>query len=80
MAATSTPGQLILILTMLKMHGHALTRFFSDRRANVCLYGQHVSAVPHGHERASEWVAIDRTLNFYQTASPKKLDRAGPDT
>jgi hypothetical protein len=45
----------------------------------IRLLPQHVLAVTHGHERAAEWMAVDRASNLHETSSAKKRNRFRPN-
>src|SRR6266545_3409620 len=64
---------------LLEKNGHALSRLLADHLADLGLDRQLVPAVPEGHERTLERVAVDGAADLHQTSRAEVLDRLGPD-
>jgi hypothetical protein len=45
-----------------------------DRQTKVCLYGELVRAIAHGHKRTSKRMPVNLSLNLDQATRPKKLN------
>jgi hypothetical protein len=62
------------IYPLLQTDDDGVTRRFSDRLADVCLYWQLVCAITYCHERTLESVAVNRPSDLYEAPSSKEID------
>jgi hypothetical protein len=58
---------------------HAPTSLFANRTADLGLDGELMGAVPHGHERALEWMSVNAAPHLHQPPGSEELCRAGHD-
>jgi len=51
---------------LFQKHVHSVANILPDRQAKVCLYGELVRAIAHGHKRTSKRMPINLSLNLDQ--------------
>jgi hypothetical protein len=60
-------------------HTDAVPGLFADGFAHSGLHGQHMFAIPHGHERTPERMTIDRGCDLHQPTRAEECDGLRPD-